>query len=58
MSVNLQVLKTTNKNKVNYLLEKRQHYGNIIPMDEKLLKPYDPQATEHIIYKRWEESGF
>ena len=25
---------------------------------EKLLKPYDPQATEENIYKRWEESGF
>jgi len=27
-------------------------------MDEKLLKPYDPKATEDAIYKRWEESGF
>ncbi len=27
-------------------------------MDEKLLKPYDPKATEEAIYKRWEESGF
>jgi valyl-tRNA synthetase len=27
-------------------------------MDEKLLKPYDPQATEERIYKLWEESGF
>lgn len=25
---------------------------------EKLLKPYDPKATEEEIYKRWEESGF
>ena len=25
---------------------------------EKFLKPYDPQATEQAIYKRWEESGF
>ncbi len=24
----------------------------------KLLKPYDPKATEESIYKRWEESGF
>jgi valyl-tRNA synthetase len=27
-------------------------------MDEKLLKPYDPQNTEKRIYKLWEESGF
>lgn len=27
-------------------------------MDEKLLKPYDPQTTEKRIYKLWEESGF
>lgn len=27
-------------------------------MDEKFLKPYDPQATEGAIYKKWEESGF
>ena len=27
-------------------------------MNEKLLKPYNPQATEDAIYKRWEESGF
>ncbi len=27
-------------------------------MDEKLLKPYDPKATEEKIYKLWEESGF
>jgi valyl-tRNA synthetase len=27
-------------------------------MDEKLLKPYDPKATEARIYKLWEESGF
>ena len=27
-------------------------------MDEKLLKPYDPKATEDKIYKLWEESGF
>ncbi|MBU2218897.1 valine--tRNA ligase [Patescibacteria group bacterium] len=27
-------------------------------MDEKLLKPYDPKATEDRIYKLWEESGF
>lgn len=25
---------------------------------EKLLKPYDPRATEERIYKRWEDSGF
>ncbi|MCX6712778.1 MAG: valine--tRNA ligase [Candidatus Vogelbacteria bacterium] len=25
---------------------------------EKLLKPYDPKATEAEIYKKWEESGF
>jgi len=25
---------------------------------EKLLKPYEPEATEDDIYKRWEESGF
>ncbi len=25
---------------------------------EKLLKPYDPKATEERIYKLWEESGF
>jgi valyl-tRNA synthetase len=27
-------------------------------MDEKLLRPYDPQNTEERIYKLWEESGF
>ena len=27
-------------------------------MDERLLKPYDPKATEDKIYKLWEESGF
>ncbi|HWA32327.1 MAG TPA: valine--tRNA ligase, partial [Candidatus Paceibacterota bacterium] len=27
-------------------------------IDEKLLKPYDPGATEGKIYKLWEESGF
>ena len=27
-------------------------------VDEKLLKPYDPKATEERIYKLWEESGF
>jgi valyl-tRNA synthetase len=26
-------------------------------MDEKLLKPYNPQETEERIYKKWEESG-
>ena len=25
---------------------------------EKLLKPYDPKATEERIYRLWEESGF
>jgi valyl-tRNA synthetase len=25
---------------------------------EKFLKPYDPQATEPAIYKKWEESGY
>ena len=29
-----------------------------IDMDEKFLKPYDPQATEPRIYKEWEESGY
>lgn len=27
-------------------------------MDEKFLKPYDPQATESRIYHTWEESGY
>src|SRR5258708_2343062 len=27
-------------------------------MNEKLLKPYDPNQTEERIYKLWEESGF
>ena len=27
-------------------------------MDEKFLKPYNPQETEPRIYKMWEESGF
>ena len=27
-------------------------------MDEKLTKPYDPEATEDRIYQLWEESGF
>ncbi len=27
-------------------------------MDEKFLKPYNPQETESRIYKLWEESGF
>lgn len=27
-------------------------------MDEKFLKPYNPEATEGRIYKQWEESGF
>ena len=27
-------------------------------MNEKFLKPYNPQETEPRIYKRWEESGF
>lgn len=27
-------------------------------MNDKLLKPYDPQETEARIYKKWEESGF
>jgi valyl-tRNA synthetase len=26
-------------------------------MNDKFLKPYDPQATEDTIYKNWEESG-
>ena len=25
---------------------------------EKFLRPYDPQATEGAIYKKWEESGY
>ncbi len=25
---------------------------------EKFIKPYDPQAVETVIYKKWEESGF
>lgn len=29
-----------------------------IYMDEKFLKPYDPQATESRIYQTWEESGY
>jgi valyl-tRNA synthetase len=27
-------------------------------MNDKFLKPYDPQATEDAIYKKWEESGY
>ncbi len=27
-------------------------------MPDKFLKPYDPQATEGAIYKKWEESGY
>jgi valyl-tRNA synthetase len=27
-------------------------------MDEKFLKPYDPQATEANIYQKWEKSGY
>ena len=27
-------------------------------MDEKFLKPYNPEETEKRIYKLWEESGF
>lgn len=27
-------------------------------MPDKFLKPYDPQATEGKIYKKWEESGY
>lgn len=27
-------------------------------MPEKFLKPYDPQAVETTIYKKWEESGY
>ena len=27
-------------------------------MHDKFLKPYDPEATEGEIYKRWEESGY
>lgn len=27
-------------------------------MDDRLLKPYDPEETEKKIYKLWEESGF
>ncbi|MES2931680.1 MAG: valine--tRNA ligase [Patescibacteria group bacterium] len=27
-------------------------------MDDKFLKPYDPQATEPRIYQEWEESGY
>lgn len=27
-------------------------------MDEKFLKPYDPQAVEGATYKKWEESGY
>lgn len=27
-------------------------------MNEKLLKPYNPQETEDKIYKKWEDSGF
>jgi len=27
-------------------------------MDKRLLKPYDPKATEDRIYKRWEKSGW
>jgi valyl-tRNA synthetase len=27
-------------------------------IDEKLLKPYDPQATESRVYEKWEKSGF
>lgn len=29
-----------------------------LKVPEKLLKPYDPKATEEATYKRWEESGF
>ncbi len=31
---------------------------SIYTMNQKFLKPYDPQATEDRIYKLWEESGF
>src|SRR3989344_3604136 len=27
-------------------------------MNPKFLKPYSPQETEPMIYKRWEESGY
>ena len=27
-------------------------------MHEKFLKPYDPQAAEGTIYKKWEDSGY
>ncbi|MFQ5541155.1 MAG: valine--tRNA ligase [Candidatus Paceibacteria bacterium] len=27
-------------------------------MHDKFLKPYDPQATEEAIYKKWEDSGY
>jgi valyl-tRNA synthetase len=30
----------------------------IVLMDQKFLKPYDPNATERAIYDRWERSGF
>ena len=27
-------------------------------MDERLLKPYNPAATEGKIYERWEQAGY
>ena len=31
---------------------------SILNMDDKFLKPYNPQETEDKIYKLWEEGGF
>jgi valyl-tRNA synthetase len=38
-------------------LEKRPVFCYSLAMNDKLLKPYNPQETEDAIYKKWEESG-
>ena len=41
-----------------YLLKNETKNAIFYYMDEKLLKPYDPKATEERIYELWEKSGF
>src|SRR3989338_7252680 len=39
-------------------LPKSLYFDRINHMPEKFLKPYDAQAVEAAIYKKWEESGY
>ena len=42
----------------SFSLSKNPYFCYIFPVNDKFLKPYNPQETESAIYSKWEESGF